>query len=134
MAFREIARSEYVSTGRTPQAGTVNALILKTGQIRFALAEDISESLGKPEAVRIMIGDGEHTGHIAIVPATPSKSGSFKVRRASRSRQSVIFVGAKRLSIPPFKRSTVSLPFKASPTGIVVDVRPLAAPVLAAVA
>jgi len=133
MAFRELEATS-LGRGRKPEVGTVNALVMANGTIRFAIASDILAAIGSPPAVRVMVGDGEHAGHIAMVPASSGKSGSFKVRTPKNGHQGVVLVAATRLGLSRSRRPTVSLPVKTNGMGVVLDVSPISAPYLAAVA
>lgn len=131
MAFQEISKqgSSYGGRGNL-RAASISASVNANGTVRIALSEDLASALGEPQAVRILLGDGEHAGRIALIPCAKEKRSGFSLFKKKGSRQSFVQAGARLIGVPKAAKSSVDLPYELTATGIIIDVRPLCAATL----
>lgn len=126
MAFHEISKQGTSYGGRGNfRAASISASINVNGTVRIALSEDLASAMGEPQAVRILLGDGEHKGRIALTPCAKEKRSSFSLFKKKGSRQSFVQAGARLIGVPKAAKSSVELPYEMTATGIIIDVRPL---------
>lgn len=133
MSFKEID-FHCRKGGRAAKVNSVVARVQASGTLRFSISDDVAALLGDAPAVRIMLGSGEHEGHIALIPAPYEKRRSFRLFRQKGGKQANVDVASYRVGVTGKNSRSVDLPFKAAATGIVIDVRPLSASPLSLVA
>lgn len=129
MAFQEIERGTFA--GRKALQNTVR-IEAKNGNASVVISNDIFTKIGAPNFLRVMIGTGEHKGFVAIVPRNMPSTGTYKPNVGFNGRGlAKISISAKRLTVPTDTPAT-ELPYEITEDGVIVDLRPLRKPALAA--
>jgi hypothetical protein len=131
MAFQEIDPAAGV--GPRAKINTVSIWSAADGACFLVLSGDIYEQIGAPPFARLLLGSGEHAGLVAVVPQTMASDASYKfIRMNPAAKQYKVTVASAKIGIPRAKRQTTSLPFEITEDGLIVDLRQLRKPALAA--
>ena len=127
MAFHDLPKS---TRGRHDKLkNTVTAAIYNAGVIVFRVSEDLHRKMGAPSFVSVLVGDGEHTGRIAIIPKHMKTDKTVRAAAPKNSSAVNILVSAGRVGVSKARRGTVTLSHDITDDGLIVDIRPLMKPV-----
>lgn len=121
MAFHEIERGMF--KGNSALTNTVKVRIAKSFHQNavIVISGDIDKKVGEPMFFNLLIGSGEHSGFIALVPRNSKGSASYKINRVGKC--ATVTVSARKIGLLP---STFSceVPYEITADGVVFDIRP----------
>lgn len=133
MAFHEIERGEF--RGREALKNAVQAHMSKSaGSITVAIAGEIDSKIGNPMFINCLIGSGEHSGFVALIPRNVRGAASYKLNRQASRTTARFSIHPKKIGVVARQIAPLKLPFEITEDGLIVDIRPLRQPVLSAAA
>lgn len=123
MAFHEIERGSWKT--REALKDTVGVWVSAQGVASITISGDLYKKIGSPAFVKVMLGSGEHSGFVALIPRN-MPAGAYKVTKTSAgSAQMKLSITASRLGLLRDKRPTMHLPHEITEDGLIVDLRPI---------
>ncbi|PBB75176.1 hypothetical protein CK227_10310 [Mesorhizobium sp. WSM4308] len=125
MAFHDVERGVF--KGAAALISTVQVRISKStpGTAAITISQDVYKKVGEPMFFNIMLGSGEHSGFIALIPRNSKGASSYKAFSTSPTGKAcVISISAKKLGLVSKAIATTKLPFEITSDGIIADIRP----------
>lgn len=117
MAFNEIEKGEGLREALT---NTVKFHTSKTVGL-FTMSGDVFEKMGSPGFLRVLLGDGEHSGYVALIPRQVPGKNTYSLVPSGRCWKFAI--SARKIGVTAGKRPGRSMPFEITDDGLVVDLR-----------
>lgn len=131
MAFHEIERGVF-GASRPALSNAVKVHSSNRGQIfTFSIARDIYRKLGAPMFLNVLIGSGEHSGFIAMIPRNTRGSASYKMTTGKGCVTPRFSIHPKKIGVVPRMVEATKIPFEITEDGLIVDIRVLRQPSLA---
>lgn len=127
MAFHEIDRGSRFS-GRGPMRNKVRIYRVGPSQTCLVLSEDINKAIGSPTYLNVLVGAGEHSGYLALVPSATQTHSSYAVAKNNpKSRAVKIGISPKKIGVVTtlLEKGGADLPFEITEDGLIVDLRGL---------
>ena len=122
MAFHQIEKGK-IAFGLIKLVDTVSVHV-SAASAYITLSKDIFEKLKSPAAIKVMIGSGENSGFIALIPKEIAVNGCYTVLKNHRK----FAILATKIGLVKGTRPTVHVPHEITEDGLILDLRPLRAP------
>lgn len=124
MAFQEIERGVF--QGKEALSNTVSVAVSKStpSVAAISISADIFKKVGEPMFFNVLIGTGEHSGFIALIPRNTKGASSYKPIRPSSKSLAKFSISAKKLGLVSKAIGIIPLPFEITSDGIIADIRP----------
>lgn len=126
MAFTAIEKG-LGKYGRKRLENTVSVTVQAAGTSFITLSGDVVQRLGNPPYVKVMLGSGEHSGFIALIPRNMPGETSYKMLKnggqSGHTKRLAIY--AKKIGLVIEKTPVTTVPFEITEDGLIVDLRPL---------
>lgn len=90
----------------------------QSGSVRVTVDRDLFAKLGEPKFVKVMTGEGDHAGMVAIVPIKTKLANAYTMNQTNRS----ISLSPKKLGVK-YKGGSLRVPHELTEDGLVIDLR-----------
>jgi hypothetical protein len=90
------------------------------GSIRIVIDRGLFKQLGEPKFVKMLRGDGEHEGMVAMMPIRAKVANAYTMNKANRS----ISISPKRFGVE-YRGKAKVVPHEVTEDGLVIDLRGL---------
>lgn len=123
MAFHQVEKGAF-AFGLEKLIDTVSVRV-SGPTAHISVSKDIYEKLKSPAAIKVMIGSGENSGFIALIPKEIAVNGCYALHKKERK----LAISASKIGVVKGTRPTVHVSHEITEDGLIIDIRPLRQPV-----
>jgi len=117
----------------SPFVNTVRAAVDKRGGVTIRIARDVHEAMGSPAEVFVSLGIAQSVGFIRVGGTKDGprvhhpRTTFYALKTYGVEASPRLMIRAETIGVDPSHRSTITLPHEITPSGLIIDVRPLMA-------
>lgn len=116
MSFTEISKGQF---GETKAINSIRVASYQSGSGKVCISSDILEQVGSPMFFKIAVGEGKHSGFLALIPTRTKSKNSYSIHRA----QGHLTISSKKTGLPMSLFGSTKVPHEITDDGIVIDIR-----------